>query len=171
MGDFFFWPKNGVSSIKVSLWYFKILSRFTFLNFAVWFFIMGDAFHWTGGSQSRPFIPLCCFLMVLLPSCLSGSLPVQNFSQIVMVHFHNFVTLFICLGKAESTRRWDSTPLKWGRGRGSDFAGSDACWVHHFFSIFKASTANQGKRKHMSFLSSLTFLHLTANKSNLLFSH
>ncbi len=46
-------------------------------------------------------------------------------------------------------------PFKWGRGRGSDFAGSDARWVHILFSIIKASTANHGKRKLLSFLSSV----------------
>ena len=51
MGDFFFWPKNGVSAIKVSLWYFRILSRFYLFNLCCWFFIMGDNFQWTGGSH------------------------------------------------------------------------------------------------------------------------
>ncbi len=110
MGDFFFWPKNGESAIKVSLWYFKILSRFYLFNFAVWFFIMGDAFHWTGGSHSRPLIPLCCFLMVLLPSCL-------GFVCQEACHCRTFRKLswsiFIILSRGE-------TPLlfKWGRGRG-----------------------------------------------------
>ena len=67
MGYLFFWPKNGVSAIKVSLWYFT-LSRF-YLYLCCWFFIMGAAFQWFGRSHSRPLIPLCCFLMVLLPSC------------------------------------------------------------------------------------------------------
>ena len=51
MGYFFFWPKNGVSAIKVSLWYFKILSRFYLFNLCCWFFIMGDNFQWTGMSH------------------------------------------------------------------------------------------------------------------------
>jgi hypothetical protein len=51
MGYFFFWPKNGVSAIKVSLWYFKILSRFYLFNLCCWFFIMGDNFQWTDGSH------------------------------------------------------------------------------------------------------------------------
>ena len=100
---FSFGQKTVYQKLRFHFDILRFYQDFTFLIFAVWFFIMGDAFHWTGGSHSRPFIPLCCFLMVLLLSCLgfclSGSLPLQNFSQIVMVHFHSFV------------KRWDSTPL------------------------------------------------------------
>jgi hypothetical protein len=71
----------------------RFYQDFTFLIFAVWFFIMGNAFYWYGGSHSRPLIPLCCFLMVLLPSRLGSKsvrkLASAGLSQIVMVHFHN----------------------------------------------------------------------------------
>ncbi len=95
MGYFFFWPKNCVSAIKVSLWYFKILSRFYLFNLCCLVLHHGGCFPLDGGSHSRPLIPLCCFLSCCFPSRL-GSKSVRKlvsagFSQIVMVHFHNFV--------------------------------------------------------------------------------
>ncbi len=92
---FFFWPKNGVSAIKVSLWYFKILSRFYLFNLCCLVLHHGGQLPMDWWVSSRPLIPLCCFLMVLLPSRL-GSRSVRKlanvgFSQIVMVHFQNFV--------------------------------------------------------------------------------
>ena len=96
MGDFCFWPKE--TMYQQFRFHFDILrfyQDFTFLNFAVWFFIMGAAFQWFGRSHSRPLIPLCCFLMVLLPSCLGlvcqEDCHCRLFSPIVMVHFHSFV--------------------------------------------------------------------------------
>jgi hypothetical protein len=90
-----FGQKTVYQQLRFNFDIFKILSRFYLLNFAVTFFIMGDAFHWTGESHSRQFIPLCCFLMVLLPSRLGSKsvrkLASAGLSQIVMVHFHNFV--------------------------------------------------------------------------------
>ncbi len=43
-------------------------------------------------------------------------------------------------------------PFEWGRGRGSDFAGSDVRWVHYLFSITETPTTNQGKRGPMSYI-------------------
>jgi len=141
----------------------RFYQDFTFSIFAVWFFIMGDAFHWTGRSHSRPLIPFCCFLMVLLPSCL-------GFVCQEACHCRTFRKLswsiFIILSRGETP-----LPFKWGRGRGSDFAGSDARWVHILFSIIKASTANQGKRKHLSFLSSVFIWQLIKAIFFLLISH
>jgi hypothetical protein len=72
MGDFFFWPKKKTvyQQLRFHFDILRFYQDFTFSIFAVWFFIMGDAFHWTDGSHSKPLILLCCFLMVLLPSCL-----------------------------------------------------------------------------------------------------
>jgi hypothetical protein len=145
MGDFFFWPKNGVSAIKVSLWYFKtkILPFYSLLSgSSSW-----GNFHWTGRSRSRPLIPFCCLLMVLLPSCL-------GFVCQEACHCRTFRKLswsiFIILS------RWDSTPLL-NEEEDGDLVSPVQMPVefHILFSIIKASTANQGKRKHMSFLSSV----------------
>jgi hypothetical protein len=145
MGDFFFWPKNGVSAIKVSLWYFKtkILPFYSLLSgSSSW-----GNFYWTGRSRSRPLIPFCCLLMVLLPSCL-------GFVCQEACHCRTFRKLswsiFIILS------RWDSTPLL-NEEEDGDLVSPVQMPVefHILFSIIKASTANQGKRKHMSFLSSV----------------
>jgi hypothetical protein len=70
MGDFAFGQKTVYQQLRFHFDILRFYQDFTFLNFAVWFFIMGAAFQWFGRSHSRPLIPLCCFLMVLLPSCL-----------------------------------------------------------------------------------------------------
>ena len=113
---------------------------------------------------------------------LSGSLPLQDFRKLSwsifiilskdgpLFLFQPEATFFIlCLEQMNLPRGETPLPLlKNGRRRGSDFAGPDACsFPYPFFFIIKASTANQGKRKHLSFF----YIHLTANKSNLLFSH
>ena len=47
MGDFFFWPKKTVyQQLRFHFDILRFYQDFTFLIFAVWFFIMGDAFQW-----------------------------------------------------------------------------------------------------------------------------
>jgi hypothetical protein len=141
----------------------RFYQDFTFSIFAVWFFIMGDAFHWTGRSHSRPLIPFCCFLMVLLPSCL-------GFVCQEACHCRTFRKLswsiFIILS------RWDSTPLL-NEEEDGDLVSPVQMPVefHILFSIIKASTANQGKRKHMSFLSSVFIWQLIKAIFFFLISH
>jgi hypothetical protein len=122
MGDFCFWPKETMyQQLRFHFDILRFYQDFTFLNFAVWFFIVGDAFQWFGMSHSRPLIPLCCFLMVLLPSCLDlvcqGACHCRTFRKLSW-------SIFMILSR-------DKTPLsfKWRREQGSDFAGSDARWV------------------------------------------
>ena len=96
MGDFCFWPKETMyQQLRFYFDIFRYYQDFTFLIIAGRFFIMGAAFQWFGRSHCRPLIPLCCFLMVLLPSCLGlvcqEACHCRLFSQIVMVHFHSFV--------------------------------------------------------------------------------
>ncbi len=147
MGDFFFWPKNGVSAIKVSLWYFKILSRFYLFNICCLVLHHGGCLPLDWWISSRPLILLCCFLMVLLPSCL-------GFVCQEACHCRTFRKLswsiFIILSRCE-------TPLPLNEEEDGDLISPVQMPVefHILFSIIKASTANQGKRKQMSFLSSV----------------
>ena len=78
---------------------------------------MGIVFQWFGRSLGHSSTLLLSdgTASFLSRFGLSGSLPLQTFSQIVMVHFHSFcqeVTLH--------------SPLNEEENKGSDFAGSDA---------------------------------------------
>jgi hypothetical protein len=123
MGDFFFWPKNGVSAIKVSLWYFKtkILPFYSLLSGSSSWGMLSNGLVGLILGHPSALLLYDGSASFLSRFGLSGSLPLQNFSQIVIVHFHNFVKVRL------------HSPFKWGRGRGSGFAGSDARWVSYPF--------------------------------------
>ena len=160
MGGFFFWPINGVSASKVSLWYFKILSRFYLYILLLlvlhhrgclqWFSMshLGHSSHSAASDGSASALNL------------SGSLLLQDFCKLSWSIFNGPLLLFqpeatffiLCLEKLNQPG--GETPLLfcWGWGRRSDFAGSDVRWVHNLFSIIETPTTNQGKRGSMSYI-------------------
>jgi hypothetical protein len=123
--------------------------------------------------------------MVLLPSCLD--FVCQEACQCRIFRKLSW-SIFIILSKDGPLFYFNQRPLSlycvWNRWTYQEVRLHSPFWkmvededpispvrtlvhFHILFFIIKASTANQGKRKHLSFF----YIHLTANKSNLLFSH